>query len=110
MTDQWNLIVRAAETLCHDSGPPRERLLKASEEFWQSLMYPEEWPPELLDKAHSVCRVLLKHGTIQVTISRMDAEALDRLIAWLAGQFTRILADLETARREGRLGTSELYA
>jgi hypothetical protein len=106
--DQFEHVAKAAEALRGPIGAPRERLLKAGNEFWAGMIHPDHWPLDLWEKAWQICDVLMADGTVETTVEGMDAETAKRVAAEVADDMTQLAADIELARREGRIPRQRL--
>jgi hypothetical protein len=71
-------VWRAAEILVDHDFKLRERLCSALSEFSVALLQPEQWPPELYEKARSYRKRLTVEGNFEVTIGGMQTADVSR--------------------------------
>jgi len=68
----------AARTLLAGNVAERSTILAAAEYVWGAMFHRDEWPPALQGEADTLQRMLLRYGTIRMTVDTMnDAELTD---------------------------------
>jgi outer membrane murein-binding lipoprotein Lpp len=107
LPDLLHHVAEAAETLAGPHGTAKEKLVKAGSQFWAAMQYPDEWTPELLDRADRICETLLAGGTIETTAKKMDSETAATTVTELAATMARLAVDIAVARTGNQLPSQE---
>jgi hypothetical protein len=108
MADHFDHITKAAQALNGPIGTPRERLIKAGNEFWAGLIHPDHWPLDLWEKAWRICDTLMAEGRVESTVAVMDSQTASQVAQQIAKELAELAADVEQARREGRIPPQSL--
>ena len=95
-------IAQAANFLTVGPGTPKEKLLLGSKLIWAARTLPGDWTPDLLERANSIYRGLLKGGTVQKTVAQMDENAAKKCLTQLTKDTAELAAEIEQARSQGR--------
>jgi hypothetical protein len=80
MSEQLDYVCEATEILARPDGMPKERLVQAGIVFWQAMLDPADWPPDLLEEADGIVQNLLANGMIPTTVQGMDAATVEQVI------------------------------
>jgi hypothetical protein len=67
-------VEQAASFLKSSSATPKEKLLIGGKLLWAATMVPEGWTPELLDRARTAYKFLLKCDSMQRTVEQDGRE------------------------------------
>lgn len=97
-----NPIAQAAKLLTTGSGTPKEKLLLGGKLLWAARTIPGDWTPDLLARANSIYRGLLKGGAVRKTVEQMDENTANKCLKQLAKDTTELAAGIEQARSQGR--------
>jgi len=68
MPDQLHLIAEAANFLTSGKGTPKEKLIHGGKLIWAATILSDDWTPDLLERASSIYRGLVKVGTLRKTV------------------------------------------
>ena len=68
--------LRMARAVIEDQQCGREALLKAAAEFWGATFDSESWPVELQVKSLPARFRLVRHGSLEQSVARLDDAAL----------------------------------
>jgi hypothetical protein len=102
MPVQLHPITQAAAFLTTGPGTPKEKLIVGGKLIWAARICPGDWPPDLLERANSICRGLLKGGTVQKTVEQMDENTANKCLKQLAKDTAELAAEIEQARSQKR--------
>ena len=97
-----NPIAQAAKLLATGPGTPKEKLVLGGKLIWAARTLPGDWTPDLLERANSIYRGLLKGGTVQKTVEQMDENTANKCLKQLAKDTAELAAGIEQARSQGR--------
>ena len=112
MLDQFCHVANAVGILNGGVGTPQDRLVDGGSEFWRAMAYLGKWPPDLLKKAKRIGTALLWDG-FPVEGAGATAAFMKRRYTigeWateIANDMANLAADIEQARTEGRLPSTE---
>ena len=102
MPVQLNPIAQAANFLTTGPGTPKEKLVLGGKLIWAARTLPGDWTPDLLERANSIYRGLLKGGTVQKTVEQMDENTANKCLKQLAKDTAELAAGIEQARSQNR--------
>jgi len=95
-----HLVEQAANFLKSSSAAPKEKLIIAGKLLWAATMVSKDWTPELLDRARTAYKPLLKHGTMKKTVEQMDEKDASRCLAQFTKDVTQLATNIEQARSQ----------
>ena len=98
MPVQVHPIALAATFLATGPGTPKQKLILGGKLIWAARTYPGDWTPDLLEKANSIYRGLLKGGTLQKAVEQMDENTANKCLQQLAKDTAELAAETEQAR------------
>ena len=102
MPDQLHLIAQAANFLTTGTGTPKEKLILGGKLIWAARILSDEWTPDLLERANSIYRGLVKDGIFQKTvIEKMDENTAKKRLKQLTKDTVELAAEIEQARSQG---------
>jgi hypothetical protein len=93
-------VEQAASFLESSSATPKEKLAIGGKFVWGATMVPDGWTPRLLARARRACKFLLKHGTLEKTVKKMDEKDAHRYLAQFTKDVTQLATDIEQARSQ----------
>ena len=93
-----HLVEQAADFLKSSSATPKEKLIIGGKLLWAATMVSKDWTPELLDRARTVYKPLLKHGNMKRTLEQMDEKTTSRCLAQFTKDVTQLAMDIEARR------------
>ena len=93
-------VEQAANFLKSSSATPKEKLVIGGKLLWAATMVSKDWTPELLDRARTVYKPLLKHGNMKRTLEQMDAKDAIRCLTQFTKDVTQLATDIEQARNQ----------
>ena len=102
MPIQLHPIAQAANFLTTGPGTPKEKLILGGKLLWAARTIPGDWTPELLERANSIYRGLLKGGSVRKTVEQMDENTANKCLKQLARDTAELAAGIEQARSQGR--------
>ena len=102
MPDQLHLIAEAANFLTSGKGTPKEKLIHGGKLIWAATILSDDWTPDLLERANSIYRGLLKGGTLKKTVEEMDENTANKCLKQLAKDTAELAAEIEKARSRAR--------
>ena len=102
MPVQLHPIAQAANFLTTGPGTPKEKLILGGKLIWAARALSGDWTPELLERANSIYRGLLKDGTMQKTVEQMDENTASKCLKQLTKDTVELAAEIEKARSQGR--------
>ena len=102
MPVQLHPIAQAANFLTSGPGTSKEKLILGGKLIWAARTLPGDWTPDLLERATSIYRGLLKDGTVQKTVEQMDENTANKCIKQLTKEMVELAAEIEQARSQGR--------
>ena len=68
--------------------------------LWAATMVSKDWTPELLERARTAYKFLLKCGNMKRTLEEMDEKAVSRCLAQFTKDVTQLATDIEQARSQ----------
>jgi hypothetical protein len=95
-------IAQVATFLTTGPGTPRERLVLGGKLIWAAATLAGDWTPDLLERANSLYRGLLKGGTVRKTVEQMDENTVNKCLKQLAKDTAELAAEIEQARSRAR--------
>ena len=98
-----NHVAQAAKFLTSDLGTPKEKLVAGGKVLWAATLLAGDWTPDLLEKANGTLAALLKGGTLEKTVTRMDEKAAAKCLDQLTKDVTELANGIERARSQKRL-------
>jgi hypothetical protein len=102
MPVQLHPIAQAAAYLTTGPGTPKQKLLLGGKLIWAATILPGDWTPDLLERANSIYRGLLKGGTVQKTVEQMDENVANKCLKQLSKDTAELAAEIEQARSRAR--------
>jgi hypothetical protein len=102
MPVQLHPIAQAASFLTTGRGTPKEKLVLGGKLLWAARTLPGNWTPDLLERANSIYRGLLKDGTVQKTVEKMDENTADKCLKQVTKDTVELAAEIEQTRGLGR--------
>jgi hypothetical protein len=102
MPEQLHLIAQTANFLTTGPGTPKEKLILGGKLIWAARILPGDWTPDLLERANSIYRGLLKDGNVQKTVEQMDENTAKKCLKQLTKDTVELAAEIEQARSQGR--------
>jgi len=102
MPVQLHPIAQAADFLMTGPGTPKEKIILGGKLVFAARALSGDWTPDLLERANSIYRGLVKDGTMQKTVERMDENAAGRCLKQLTKDMVELAAEIEQARSRGR--------
>lgn len=97
-----NPIAQAAKLLTTGSGTAKEKLLLVGKLLWAATTIPGDWTPDLLARANSIYRGLLRGSTLRNAVEEMDENAASKCVKQLAKDTAELAAAIEQVRSRGR--------
>lgn len=94
-----NPVEQAASFLKNSSATPKEKLFVGGK-LLRAAMFSKDWTPELLDRATTAYKPLLKCDSIKKTVERMDEKAASRCLAQFTKDVTQLATDIEQAKNQ----------
>ncbi len=94
-------VAQAAQLLASGSGTPKEKLIMCGKMIWSATVLARDWPAELLEKANSIKRVLMKGGTVEKTVKQMSETAVSECLTQLTRDTAELAATIAEARKQG---------
>jgi len=91
-------IALAANFLTIGLGTPKEKLVLGGKLIWAARTLSDDWTPDLLEKANSIYRGLLKGGTVLKTVEQMDENTANKCLKQLTKDTVQLAAEIEQAR------------
>ena len=96
-----HLVEQAASFLKNSLiATPKEKLAIGGKFVWAATMVSKDWTPELLDRARTAYKFLLKHGNIERTVKEMDEKDASRCLKQFTKDVTQLATDIEQARSQ----------
>ena len=95
-----HLVEQAANFLKSSSATPKQKLIIGGKLLWAATMVSKDWTPELLDRAVTAYKFLLKHGNVKRTVEEMDEKDASRCLAQFTRDVTQLATDIEQARSQ----------
>ena len=95
-----HLVEQAANFLKSSSATPKEKLIIAGKLLWAATMVSKDWTPELLDRARTAYKPLLKHDNMKRTLEQMDEKDASRCLTHFTRDVTQLATDIEHARSQ----------
>ena len=102
MPDQLHLIAQAANFLTSGPGTSKEKLILGGKLIWAARTLSGDWTPDLLERANSIYRGLLKDGTVQKTVEQMDENTANKCFKQLTKDTVELAAEIAQARSQDR--------
>ena len=93
-------VEEAADFLKSSSATAKEKLVIGGKLLRAAMMLPEDWTPELLERARTVYEVFFKHGSVEGTVEQMDEKAASRCLAQFTKDITQLATDVKQARSQ----------
>ena len=93
-------VEQAASFLKSSSATPKEKLVIGGKLLWAATMLSEDWTPELLDRARTAYKSLLKHGNMEKSVKQMDEKDASRCLTQFTKDVTQLATDIEQARSQ----------
>ncbi len=98
MPDQLHLITQAANFLTTGKGTPKEKLIHGGKLIWAARILSDDWPPDLLERANSIYRGLVKDGSVQKTVEQMDETTAKKCLKQLTKEVVELAGEIERGR------------
>ena len=95
-----HLVEQAANFLKSSSATPKQKLIIGGKLLWAATMVSKDWTPELLDRARTAYKPLLKHDNMKRTLEQMDEKDANRCLAQFTEDVTQLATDIEQARSQ----------
>ena len=95
-----HLVEQAANFLNSSSASPKQKLVIGGKLLWAATMVSKDWTPELLERARTAYKFLLKCGSMKRTVEEMDEKAVSRCLAQFTKDVTQLATDIEQARSQ----------
>ncbi len=102
MPVQSHPIAQAATFLTTGPGTPKEKLVLGGKLIWAARLLPEDWTPDLLERANGIYQGLLTGGSVRRTVKQMDENTADKRLKRLAKDTAELAAEIEQARSQAR--------
>ncbi|MGD0898866.1 MAG: hypothetical protein ABR915_13595 [Thermoguttaceae bacterium] len=102
MPVQLHPIAQAANFLTTGPGTPKEKLIIGGKLIWAAKTLAGDWTPNLLEKANSIYRGLVKDGTVQKTVEQMDENTANKCFKQLTKDTVELAGEIEQARSQAR--------
>jgi hypothetical protein len=100
MSARSHPVKDAASFLQSSSATPKEKLAIGGKLLWGAMTVPNDWTPELMDRARTAYQFLLKHGNMKKTVELMDERDASRCLAQFTQDVTQLAADIEQAKSQ----------
>ena len=81
-----NPVEQAASFLKSSSATPKEKLIIGGKLLRAATIFSKDWTPELLDRAGTAYKFLLKRGNVKKSLEEMDEKDASRCLT----QFTKV--------------------
>jgi len=95
-----HLVEQAASFLRDSPATPKQKLIIGGKLLWAATMISKDWTPELLDRARTAYKFLLKCGNMKRTLEQMDEKDASRCLAQFTKDVTQLATDIEQARSQ----------
>ena len=95
-----HLVEQTASFLKNSSALPKEKLIAGGKLLRAATMFSKDWTPELLDRARTVYKSLLKHGNMKRTVEEMNEKDASRCLVQFTKDVTQLATDVEQARSQ----------
>jgi hypothetical protein len=95
-------IAQAADFFTNSRATPKEKLILGGKLIWAASTLPGNWTPELLERANSIYRGLIRGGTLQKTVDQMDESAADACLRQVTKDTVELAAATVQIRSQGR--------
>lgn len=102
MPVQLHPIAQAADFLTTGPGTPKEKIILGGKLIFAARALCGDWTPDLLERANSIYRGLVKDGTMQKTVEQMDENTANKCLKQLTNDMVELAAEIEQARSKGR--------
>ena len=95
-------IAQAAAFLTTGPGTSKEKLVLGGKLIWAARMLPGDWTPDLLERANSIYRGLVKDGTVRKTVELMDETTANKCLKQITKDTVELAAEIEQVRSQAR--------
>jgi hypothetical protein len=95
-----HLVEQAASFLQSSSATPKEKLVIGGKLLWAATMVSKDWTPELLDRARTAYKFLLKCGNMKRTLEEMNEKDASQCLTQFTKDVTQLATDIEQARSQ----------
>ena len=102
MPVQLHPIAQAANFLTTGPGMPKEKLILGGKLLWAAKTLSGDWTPDLLERANSIYRGLVKDGTVQKTVEQMDENTANKCLKQLTKDTVELAAEIDQAKSQDR--------
>jgi hypothetical protein len=102
MPVQSNLIAQAATFLASGKGTPKEKLVVGGKLIWAARTLSVAWTSDVLERADSIYRGLVKGGSLDKTVEEMDENTAQKCLTQLTKDTVELAAKIEQTSRQGR--------
>jgi hypothetical protein len=93
-------VEQAANFLKSSSATPKDNLLIGGKLLWAAMMLSEDWTPELLDRARTAYKFLLKCDRMKTTVEQMSEKVASRCLTQFTKDVTQLATDIKQARSQ----------
>ena len=89
------------QVLATGPGTTKEKLVLGCKLIWMARIFPGDWTPNLLERADSIYRGLVKGGSLLKTVELMDEDTAEKCLKQLTKDTVELAAEVE-ARSQTR--------
>jgi hypothetical protein len=95
-----HLVEQAASILKSSTATPKQKLILGGKLLRAAMMFSQDWPPEMLERATTAYKFLLKSDCMKRTLKQMDEKDVNGYLAQFTKDVTQLAADIEQARSQ----------